>query len=56
MNRPRKSDPTTRPAETMSKGRTVFINARLIDPASGRDEPGGLLVENGIIADGEVSL
>ena len=30
---------------------TVFINARLIDPASGRDEPGGLLVRDGIIAD-----
>jgi dihydroorotase len=29
----------------------VLINARLMDPASGRDEPGGLLVENGIIAD-----
>jgi dihydroorotase len=30
---------------------TVFINARLIDPASGRDEPGGLLVTDGVIAD-----
>ena len=30
---------------------TVFINARLIDPASGRDEPGGLLVRDGLIAD-----
>ena len=30
---------------------TVFINARLIDPASGRDEPGGLLVKGGVIAD-----
>ena len=30
---------------------TVFINARLIDPASGRDEPGGLLVRDGQIAD-----
>ena len=30
---------------------TVFINARLIDPASGRDEPGGLLVKDGVIAD-----
>ncbi len=30
---------------------TVFINARLVDPASGRDEPGGLLVKDGIIAD-----
>ena len=30
---------------------TVFINARLLDPASSRDEPGGLLVKDGIIAD-----
>ena len=30
---------------------TVFINARLIDPATGMDEPGGLLVEDGRIAD-----
>ena len=29
----------------------VFINARLIDPASGRDEPGGLLVRDGVIDD-----
>lgn len=52
MNRPRKSsDPTPRPAEPTSRRRTVFINARLVDPASGRDEPGGLLVEDGVIAD-----
>jgi dihydroorotase len=30
---------------------TVFINARVVDPASNRDEPGGLLVKDGIIAD-----
>ena len=30
---------------------TVFINVRLIDPASGRDEPGGLHVADGMIAD-----
>ena len=30
---------------------TVIINARLFDPESGRDEPGGLLIENGLIAD-----
>src|SRR6478609_1837124 len=29
----------------------TFINARLIDPASGRDEPGGLVVRDGEIAD-----
>jgi dihydroorotase len=32
-------------------GGVVFINARLIDPSSGRDEPGGLLVVDGKIAD-----
>jgi dihydroorotase len=31
--------------------KTAFINARLIDPATGRDEKGALLVENGLIAD-----
>jgi dihydroorotase len=30
---------------------TVFLNARLVDPASGRDEPGGLLVRDGKISD-----
>jgi len=30
---------------------TVLINARVIDPESGRDEPGGVLVEEGVIAD-----
>jgi dihydroorotase len=30
---------------------TAFINARVIDPASNRDEPGGLLVKDGLIAD-----
>jgi dihydroorotase len=29
----------------------TFLNARLVDPASGRDEPGGLLVQDGGIAD-----
>ncbi len=30
---------------------TAFINARLVDPASNRDEPGGLLVTDGMITD-----
>ncbi len=30
---------------------TVFINARLVDPGSNRDEPGGLLVKDGVISD-----
>jgi dihydroorotase len=29
----------------------AFLNARLIDPASGRDEPGGVLVKERLIAD-----
>ena len=35
----------------MMKGRIAFRNARLVDPASGLDTKGGLLVENGRIAD-----
>jgi len=30
---------------------TTFLNARLVDPATGKDEPGGLLVKDGVIAD-----
>ncbi len=30
---------------------TAFINARLVDPASNRDEPGGLVVTDGVITD-----
>ncbi len=30
---------------------TAYINARLIDPASGLDSPGALLTEAGLIAD-----
>ena len=40
----RKNDPPAHEA-------TVFLNARLVDPASGKDEPGGLLVKDGLIAD-----
>jgi dihydroorotase len=35
----------------MTKPSTVFLNARLIDPETERDEPGGVLVNDGIIAD-----
>ncbi|MBA4173691.1 MAG: dihydroorotase [Hyphomicrobium sp.] len=34
-----------------SKKPLAFINARLMDPDSKRDEPGGLLVKDGLIAD-----
>ena len=30
---------------------TVLINARVIDPASGRDEPGGILIKDGVITE-----
>jgi dihydroorotase len=32
-------------------GRTVIYNARIVDPASGLDQKGGVVVENGVIAD-----
>jgi dihydroorotase len=32
-------------------GRTVLYNARVIDPASGLDEKGGVLIENGLVAE-----
>lgn len=35
---------------------TAFINARLVDPDTNRDEPGGLYVKDGIIADLGASL
>ena len=40
-----------RKGETGPDEATAFLNARLIDPASGKDEPGGLLVKDGVIAD-----
>ena len=39
------------PRAATDKLATVLINARLVDPESGRDEPGGLLIEDGLIAD-----
>jgi dihydroorotase len=36
---------------THSTKKTAYINARLIDPASGLDAKGGLLTEGGVIAD-----
>ena len=37
-------------------GRTAIYNARLLDPASGRDEKGGVLIENGNISDVGASI
>ena len=42
---------TAEPAVKGDERSIMFINARLIDPATGRDEPGGLLVNDGVIAD-----
>ena len=35
----------------MSGRRVAYLNVRLLDPASGLDAPGGLLTEDGLIAD-----
>jgi dihydroorotase len=40
-----------RKGETGPHEATAFLNARLLDPASGKDEPGGLLVRDGVIAE-----
>jgi dihydroorotase len=45
-----RSKPPAREARTHGSD-IVLINARLVDPASGRDEPGGLLIRDGLIAD-----
>ena len=36
---------------TAAKGRLAYVNARLLDPASGLDAPGGLITEGETIAD-----
>ncbi len=42
---------TTATAASRAAPRTAYVNARLIDPASGLDAPGGLLSEDGLIAE-----
>ena len=39
------------PESTLKVARTAYVNARLIDPASGLDAPGGLLSNDGLITD-----
>lgn len=40
------------PEKALPEGKaTVFINARIVDPSTNRDEPGGLLVNDGLITD-----
>jgi dihydroorotase len=49
--------PTSPPAQSRKTSiPTAFINARLVDPDTNRDEPGGLYVKDGIIADLGASL
>ena len=51
MKNPRRAfDKKTQSPESADET-TVLINARLIDPATGSDEPGGLLMRDGKIAD-----
>ena len=47
---------TTAASSRKPAGPTAFINARLVDPETNRDEPGGLYVKDGIIADLGASL
>lgn len=39
------------PQGTQRAGTVAYINARLIDPATGMDEPGALVTDGGLIAD-----
>lgn len=49
--------PTSPPAPSRKTSTpTAFINARLVDPDTNRDEPGGLYAKDGIIADLGASL
>jgi dihydroorotase len=48
--------PSTVTAPRKPSGPTAFINARLVDPETNRDEPGGLYVKDGVIADLGASL
>ncbi|MDX2289752.1 MAG: dihydroorotase [Hyphomicrobiaceae bacterium] len=54
MSRETKSPPPDR--RRPPRAPQAFINARLLDPDSGRDEMGGLVVEDGLIADLGVHL
>jgi dihydroorotase len=55
MTNPKTARSASKPADKRKPahpaGGTVFINARLLDPAAGLDAPGGLLVRDGLIAD-----
>src|SRR5438876_263962 len=45
------------PSAKQSSGRKAYLNARLVDPAQGLDDKGGLLIEDGwILADGNKAV
>jgi hypothetical protein len=46
----------TKTGRAEAAGRTLFVNAHLVDPATGLDETGDLLVEDGLIAASGVDL
>ena len=48
--------PAAAAAPRKPSGHTAFINARLVDPETNRDEPGGLYVREGVITDLGASL
>ena len=50
------SPTSTAASARKSSSPTAFINARLVDPETNRDEPGGLYVKDGVIADLGASL
>ena len=50
------SPTSTAASARKSSAPTAFINARLVDPETNRDEPGGLYVKDGVIADLGASL
>ncbi|MEL6422549.1 MAG: dihydroorotase [Pseudomonadota bacterium] len=51
MTEPQQSTVASLEPDAARAGATVLINARIVDPASRRDELGGLLIEGGVIAD-----
>jgi dihydroorotase len=46
----------TKTGRAEAAGRTLFVNAHLVDPSTGLDETGDLLVEDGVIAASGVDL
>lgn len=51
MSSSAKSFERTKAARVAAGHATAFINARVVDPASNRDEPGGVVITDGLITD-----